>query len=136
MTFGPERTAQRKPSTVDTSIACGGAGNFGGIDGRDHIHGTVEVCLRDARLPCVRKASFDSWLAVTHEGDCQPHEDLFTLAQVGHGMCITIKLPKIRALTHRFLHDSRFSHSLPLSGSVPVLASLLRYTRASHSSQG
>jgi hypothetical protein len=36
MTFGPERTAQRKPSTVDTSIACGGAGNFGGIDGRDH----------------------------------------------------------------------------------------------------
>jgi len=85
-----------------------------GIDGRDHIHGTVEVCLRDARLPCVRKASFDSWLAVTHEGDCQPHEDLFTLAQVGHGMCITIKLPKIRALTHRFLHDSLFSHSLPL----------------------
>jgi hypothetical protein len=51
-------------------------------------------------LPCVRKAPFNSRLTVAHKGDGKPNEDLLALAQVVDGVRITIKLAKIRALTH------------------------------------
>jgi hypothetical protein len=74
-----------------------------GIDCRNNIHGSVQICLRDTGFPCVRKAPLHSRLTVTYEGNRQPNKYLLALAQVGHRMCIPIKLAEIRALTHGFL---------------------------------
>jgi hypothetical protein len=80
--------------------------NDAGIDCRNDIHASVQVCLRDTGFPCVRKASLYSRLTVTHEGNCQPNKYLLALAQVGYRMRIPIKLAKICALTHDFLLGS------------------------------
>ena len=77
--------------------------NNAGIDCRNDIHGSVQLCLRDTGLPCVRKASLYSRLTVTYEGHRQPNKYLLALTQVGHRMRIPIKLAEIRALTHCFL---------------------------------
>jgi hypothetical protein len=34
----------------------------------NHIHSTIEIACRNTRLPCIRKASLDSRLAVAHHG--------------------------------------------------------------------
>jgi hypothetical protein len=80
--------------------------NNAGIDCRNDVHGSVQICLRDTGFPCVRKASLYSRLTVTYEGNRQPNKYLLTLTQVGHRMRIPIKLAEIRALTHCFLLGS------------------------------
>jgi hypothetical protein len=42
--------------------------NNAGIDCRNDVHGSVQLCLRDTGFPCVRKASLHSRLTVTYEG--------------------------------------------------------------------
>ena len=74
-----------------------------GIDCRNNVHGSVQICLRDTGFPCVRKAPLHSRLTVTYEGNRQPNKYLLALAQIGHRMRISIKLAEIRALTHGFL---------------------------------
>ena len=80
--------------------------NNAGIDCGNDVHASVQVCLSDTGFPCVRKASLHSRLTVTHEGHRQPNKYLLALTQVGHCMCIPIKLAEIRALTHGFLLGS------------------------------
>src|SRR4029450_2474803 len=59
--------------------------NNAGIDCRNNIHGSVQICLRDTSFPCVRKAPLHSRLTVTYEGNRQPNKHLLALAQVGDG---------------------------------------------------
>jgi hypothetical protein len=66
----------------------------------NHIRSTIEIAFSNTGFPCVRKASFDSRLAVTHHGDGYPHEDFFTLAQVRDGMGIPVELSKIGFVAH------------------------------------
>jgi len=80
--------------------------NNAGIDCRNDIHSSVEICLRDTGFPCVRKASLYSRLTISYEGNRQPNKYLLALAQVGYRMRIPIELAKIRALTHGFLLGS------------------------------
>ena len=77
-----------------------------GIDCRNDVHGSVQICLRDTGFPCVRKASLYSRLTVTYEGNRQPNKYLLALTQVGHRMRIPVKLAEIRALAHYFLLGS------------------------------
>ena len=80
--------------------------NNAGIDCSNDVHASVQVCLGDTGFPCVRKASLHSRLTVPYKGNRQPHKYLLALTQVGHCMCIPIKLAEIRALTHGFLLGS------------------------------
>jgi hypothetical protein len=80
--------------------------NNAGIDCRDDVHSSVQICLRDTGFPCVRKAPLHSRLTITYESNRQPNKYLLALAQVGHRMRIPIKLAEIRALTHGFLLGS------------------------------
>jgi hypothetical protein len=80
--------------------------NNAGIDCRNDVHGSIQICLRNTGFPCVRKASLYSRLTITYEGNRQPDKYLLALAQVGHRMRIPIKLAEIRALTHDFLLGS------------------------------
>ena len=80
--------------------------NNTGIDCRNDVHGSVQICLRDTGFPCVRKAPLHSRLTITYESNRQPNKYLLALAQAGHCMRIPIKLAEIRALTHGFLLGS------------------------------
>jgi len=42
--------------------------NNPGVYGGDDIYGTIQVYVSNAGVPCVRKAAFDSRLAITHHG--------------------------------------------------------------------
>jgi hypothetical protein len=69
----------------------------------DDIHCAIQVWVRNSCFPCVRKASFDSRLTVPHHSYGQAHKHLLALAQIRHGMGITVKLSKIGPVTHGFL---------------------------------
>jgi hypothetical protein len=56
--------------------------NNAGIDCGNDVYGSVQVCLSNTGFPCVRKASLDSRLTVTDEGNCQPNQNLLAFAQV------------------------------------------------------
>ncbi len=70
------------------------------IDGRDDVHGTVEIGFVNARFPCVRKASLHSRLAIAHHGNGEAHQHLFALGEVVDGVCIAIELAKISPIAH------------------------------------
>jgi hypothetical protein len=77
-----------------------------GVNGGDHIHGAVQVMFRDAGFPCVRKATFDSRLAVAHRGNGQPHQDLLAFTEVRYRVCIAVKLSKVSFIYHGALPSS------------------------------
>lgn len=74
-----------------------------GVNRRNDIYSTVQVVLRDTRFPCVRKAAFDSRLAVTHKGHGEAEKHFLALAQAGYRVRVSIKLAEIRAFTHGLL---------------------------------
>jgi hypothetical protein len=77
--------------------------NNPGVHRGDDIHCAIQVWVRNSCFPCVRKASFDSRLTVPHHSYGQAHKNLLALAQIRHGMGITVKLSKIGPITHGFL---------------------------------
>jgi hypothetical protein len=74
--------------------------NNAGVHSGNHIHRAIQVRFRESCLPCVRKASFDSWLAVAHHSHGEPHENFFTLAQIGYSVRITVELPEVSRFAH------------------------------------
>jgi hypothetical protein len=77
--------------------------NNPGIHGGNYIYRTIQVSVSNSGFPCVRKASFNSRLTIPHHGHRQSHEDLLTLAQIGHGVCIAVELSEVGFFRHRLL---------------------------------
>ena len=73
------------------------------IDSGDHINGTIQIVFIDAGFPCVRKAAFDSRLTVAREGNGEPHQYFFTLAEVRHRVGIAVELAEIGFFAHHIL---------------------------------
>ena len=77
--------------------------NNAGIDCRNDVHGSVQLCLRDTGFPCVRKAPLHSWIAKAHHRDGKAHEHFFTLGEALDGMRVLIEGSKVGFLDR---HDS------------------------------
>jgi hypothetical protein len=71
-----------------------------GIDGGNNIYGTVQIMIGNTGFPCVRKAAFDSRLAVSDHGDGESHKDLFAFGQAGDTVRIAVELPEIGLFGH------------------------------------
>jgi hypothetical protein len=71
-----------------------------GIDSGNDIHGTVQVMVGHTGFPCVRKATFDSRLAISDHGNGESHKDLLAFGQIGDAVRVAIELPKVGLVGH------------------------------------
>jgi hypothetical protein len=61
----------------------------------DHIHRGIQFFFGHPRFPCVRKASFHSWVAQPHHRNSQANEHLFTIAETFDSVRVTIERAEI-----------------------------------------
>lgn len=61
----------------------------------DYVYCRIEFLFRHPRFPCVRKASFHSWVAQPHHRNSQADEHLFTIAETFDSVRVTIERAEI-----------------------------------------
>jgi hypothetical protein len=68
------------------------------IYGSNHIHRRIQFFLGHSRFPCIRKASFHSWIAQSHHRNGQADEHLFAVSETFDSVSVSVEGSKISFL--------------------------------------